>query len=87
MRLFALLTIQNCLVLQASTQEARDNIFLQWGLSSTLETIGSRPWTRKTVGELLFDGYEDTLLSLAEWFAPDEAGMPVDRFGWFYKVC
>ena len=38
-----------------------------------------------TAGELLFDGYEDTLLSMADMMAK-EGDRPMDKFAWFYKV-
>lgn len=41
----------------------------------------------KTAGELLFDGYEDPLLDLANSLPQIETNAPkVDKFGWFYKV-
>ena len=58
---------------------------MQWGLSSTLDSIGSQVFIRKTAGELLFDGYEDPLLSIAEWIGT-KSSVPIDKFGWFYKV-
>ena len=43
-------------------------------------------FTTKTARSLLFDGYTDTLLTVGSFFTPaDPAGIPMDRFGWFYK--
>ena len=42
----------------------------------------------KTVGELLFDGYEDDLVTIFDAFSDEneKQGIPMDKFGWFYKV-
>ncbi|KAL2732609.1 protein croquemort-like [Vespula maculifrons] len=37
----------------------------------------------KTVGELLFTGYDDTIINMGKVAAADEVP-PFDRFGWFY---
>ena len=58
---------------------------MQWGLSSTFEMTESKVFLTKTAGELLFDGYEDSLLSIAEMMTPTTT-IPIDKFGWFYKV-
>ncbi|KRT84850.1 hypothetical protein AMK59_2246 [Oryctes borbonicus] len=50
-------------------------------LSTTLEKV-------TTVGELLFDGYEDKLISLAHSM-PQMKSLPIpnyNKFGWFYEV-
>ena len=38
-----------------------------------------------TIRELLFEGYDDILLSMADMFAP-KSDRPMDKFAWFYKV-
>ena len=45
----------------------------------------------KTVGEILFDGYTDELVTIADSFKEEEEekgrnSVPMDKFGWFYKV-
>lgn len=40
--------------------------------------------TMKTVGELLFDGYDDTLIKLGRLATMGEDIPPFDKFGWFY---
>ena len=40
----------------------------------------------KTVGELLFDGYDDPILEIGASFDEEERTLPIDKFGWFYKV-
>ena len=58
---------------------------MAWGLSSTFDATESKVFINRTVGELLFDGYEDPLLSIAEWVGTT-SNIPIDKFGWFYKV-
>ena len=56
---------------------------------------------KKTIGELLFDGYEDTVMEIGssldgdeeDYFEEEEGEtkqesnkVPMDKFGWFYKV-
>lgn len=55
-------------------------------LSSTLRMTGQKVWVTKTVGELLFDGYSDPILTLAINM-PNlaQVEIPTDKFGWFYK--
>jgi hypothetical protein len=40
------------------------------------------------VGELLFDGYEDDLVTIGDAFSDEneKMGIPMDKFGWFYQV-
>ena len=40
----------------------------------------------RTVGELLFDGYDDPILEIGASFDDEEGAMPVDKFAYFYKV-
>lgn len=41
----------------------------------------------KTAGELLFDGYEDSMIKMAKSMPMLDAGeIPFDKFGWFYSV-
>jgi hypothetical protein len=43
---------------------------------------------KRTISELLFEGYEDELLTIGEAYLGQNEKMdiPMDRFGWFYKV-
>ena len=41
----------------------------------------------KTVDELLFAGYKDTIIEMGKLANLDEEIPPYDRFGWFYMVC
>lgn len=58
---------------------------MAWGISSTLSTIEAGVFIERSVRELLFEGYQDTLLAIAEMVG-QQADIPLDRFGWFYKV-
>lgn len=45
------------------------------------------PSPSRSVRELLFAGYEDPILDLAAMFGADQSSdLPMDKFGWFYKV-
>ena len=54
---------------------------------------------KRTIGELLFDGYEDTVMDIGSSLDSDDDyfeekdeveedpnKVPMDKFGWFYKV-
>lgn len=59
------------------------------GFSTTLSTLISNIYITKSVGEILFDGYDDTLLDMARSmpFLADQGIPNYDKFGWFYMVC
>lgn len=61
---------------------------LKKGLSATLSTLAPKLEVKKTVSELLFEGYEDKLLTMAKSmpFLANEGIPNFDKFGWFYKV-
>ena len=88
-----------------SAEFVRGNFFMEWGISDMLATIKASIFVKKTIGELLFDGYADTVMDIQSSFGSDyqEDGddfgmddgdsevvtgdtMPMDKFGWFYKV-
>ena len=48
-------------------------------------SIEASLFVNKSIGELLFEGYEDQLLAIAEW-AGQKSRTPLDKMGWFYKV-
>ena len=68
----------------ASAEFARGSFFMEWGMSDMLSTLEAELFVKKTVGELLFDGYEDKVMSLGSSFTDED--VPLDKFGWFYKV-
>jgi hypothetical protein len=41
----------------------------------------------KTVGQLMFEGYEDELLNITAALNVSEFHVPFDKFGWYYPVC
>ena len=59
---------------------------MQWGLFETISALDSQAFITRTAAELLFDGYDDTLLSVADMMNEDENAPPMDKFGWFYQV-
>ena len=71
--------------MQAAANEAKKDYFMAWGISSTLSTIEAGVFIERSVRELLFEGYQDTLLAIAEMVG-QKSDIPLDRFGWFYKV-
>ena len=88
-----------------SAEFARGDFINEWGMSEMLATMQATVFVKKTIGELLFDGYDDIVMEIGNSFTeseyddggfgfeeegeeepePDKA--PMDRFGWFYKVC
>jgi len=56
---------------------------MQWGLFETISAVESTPFITKTARQLLFDGYEDPLMSMADMFSSSDR--PMDKFAWFYK--
>ncbi len=49
-----------------------------------IKVLHSKFFVTKTVGELLFDGYKDPLLDLAQRL-PAGTFPPLDKFGWYYS--
>ncbi|KAJ8898075.1 hypothetical protein PR048_003435 [Dryococelus australis] len=73
---------------QAASYVARDwSYFLQKPMSIAFSTLGQEVHVTKPVGELLFDGYSDPVISMGSSFPlPPEIKIPYDKFGWFYQV-
>ena len=65
---------------------ARRSFMMEFGLSDMLATVEAKLFLNRTVGELLFDGYDDPILEIGASF-DEEKTMPIDKFAWFYKVC
>ena len=61
--------------------------FEKMGFMGTLSVMETQPFVTKRVREFLFEGYDDMLLSMASFSGQDTCGKPMDKFGWFYKVC
>jgi len=84
-----------------SAEFVRGDFFMEWGVSDMLSTIGARIFVTRSIAELLFDGYEDTVMEIGssldsedDYFDDEEYEMeveedtnkiPMDKFGWFYK--
>ena len=47
-----------------SAEFVRGSFFMEWGVSDMLSTLEATIFVKKTVGELLFEGYEDTVMEL-----------------------
>ena len=60
-------------------------MYMKWGLHEAVKHVGSQPFITRTAGQLLFDGYDDILLTMADMFA-SKTDRPMDKFAWFYKV-
>ena len=68
----------------------KSTIYTSWQiLHQNLKIFPTKANSKKnkksTARELLFDGYGDTLLSMADMMAK-EGDRPMDKFAWFYKV-
>ena len=59
---------------------------MEWGISDMLATLEATLFVKKTVGELLFDGYEDEVLEMGTEMEMMEDDANMDKFGWFYNV-
>ena len=69
-----------------SAELSRGSYFMEWGTSDMLSTLNATIFIKKTVGELLFDGYRDSLIDLGSAFGDMEAGFDgdtivLDKFG------
>lgn len=69
----------------ASQESKRGDYWTSLMLDAVYSSISATLFVNKTVGELLFEGYEDTLLSIAE-LSGAKTFAPMDKFGFFYKV-
>ena len=52
-------------------------------LDMMLEWMGTKTFINRTAAELIFEGYDDELLAMAEWAGEDVESM---KFGWFHGV-
>lgn len=48
-----------------SAQFAQGDFFMEWGISDMLSTLQARIFIKRTIGELLFEGYEDSVMEMA----------------------
>ena len=57
-----------------SAEFVRGSFFMEWGISDMLANLEATIFVKKTVGELLFEGYEDDVMSIgAEMSEPGGA--------------
>jgi len=68
----------------ASQESKRGNYWDSLALHLVYDNMQSELFVNRTVGQLLFEGYEDELLALAEMMG-EKSRTPLDRFGYFYK--
>jgi hypothetical protein len=47
--------------------------------------VQAQLFLNKTIGELMFDGYEDELVTIGDALS-EGIDVPMEKFGWFYKV-
>ncbi|XP_063242450.1 protein peste-like isoform X2 [Bacillus rossius redtenbacheri] len=75
------------LLVATASYLARDwGYILQTSLSLILDTSGKRPHMTHTVGEMLFEGYEEPLIAVGSKLAfISKLNIPFDKFGWFYQ--
>ncbi|KAJ8978290.1 hypothetical protein NQ317_012661 [Molorchus minor] len=85
--LYDMVTSINPIALSAAYASRNWNYLFRKGFSVTFDGIvNSTIVVTRSVGEVLFDGYDDSLINIAKTF-PFLAGSslpPMDKFGWFY---
>ena len=69
-----------------SAEFVRGSFFMEWGISDMLATLEATIFVKKTVGELLFEGYKDDVMDLGSSMGDMEPDVKMDKFGWFYNV-
>ena len=57
-----------------SAEFVRGSFFMEWGISDMLSALEATIFVRRTVEELLFEGYEDTVMELGSTFGDDSEG-------------
>ena len=76
-------TLNVPLLFAKSSREGQENGLMDFFFESMLSSINAQVFVNKTAQELLFDGYEDELLSIASMVGAAEGD---GKFGWFYGV-
>ena len=80
-----LITTINLPVVSA-VELARGSFFMEWGVSDMLSSMEAEIFIQKSVGELLFEGYEDKIIDIGSALGQGPGDVVLDKFGWFYKV-
>lgn len=58
-----------------------------YGFVNAAINLEEKIYITRTVGELLFDGYNDVFLKIAKKLEKIlKVKLPMDKFGWFYNV-
>jgi len=77
-----------------SAEFVRGSFFMEWGVSDMLSTIEATIFIKKTIRELLFEGYEDTVMEIGSSMSDyefeeveekNDDKQRTDKFGWFYN--
>jgi len=83
-----------------SADFVRGDFFMEWGVSDMLSTIQAKIFVKRTISELMFEGYSDPLVEMGSSFLEAEddfydgmdyetveypKNIPMDKFGWFYE--
>jgi len=69
-----------------AAEASRENFFMQWGLADVFSSMEAELFINKTIGELLFDGYDDELIAIGDANTDEEDKVvPMDKFAYFYK--
>jgi len=55
-----------------SAEFVRGDFFMEWGMSDMLSTIQATIFVRRTIAELLFDGYDDVVMDIGSSFNKEE---------------
>ena len=58
-----------------SAEFARGSFFMEWGVSDMLANLEATIFVKKTVGELLFEGYEDDVMSIGADMSNDNSNI------------
>ncbi|CAH1112788.1 unnamed protein product [Psylliodes chrysocephalus] len=74
----------NPVALSAAHAVRNWHMIIKRGFSVSLRAIADTIYSTHSVGELLFDGYEDPLLTMAAKMSFLPKGAAMDKFGWFY---
>ena len=55
-----------------SAEFVRGDFFMEWGMSDMLSTIQATIFVKRTIAELLFDGYDDVVMDIGSSFNKEE---------------
>lgn len=60
------------------------NYFLKKGINVLLGSVAAKAYSTHSAGDILFDGYDDAVLTMATKMPSLGNAPPFDKFGWFY---